>query len=148
HLEDPLPRLVVGDDDHASKDPAIRGRAEDRRTEDAVEQAVGPCVVDEDELTRAPRALGAEMRLEAALPIRMTEARRTRSERQLRGHEIVVGDRIGGEVRQIAERERAKRVVTRVVEDLQPYVPRMAVSTHRRVLLRDARVRGDGTVEK
>ena len=123
-------------------------RAEDRRAQDAVEQRVGARVVEQDQLARLPRARLAEMRLEPALPVAVPERRRARRDRELLRHEVVVRDRVGGEVREVAERERAQRLVRRAVVDLEPDRPRVAVPARRHVLLRDARVGRDRPVQE
>ena len=88
------------------------------------------------------------MRLEPALPVAVAERRRARRDRELLRHEVVVRDRVGGEVREVAERERAQRLVVGAVVDLQPDGPRVTVPARRRVLLRDARVGGDRAVQE
>ena len=71
--EDALPSLVVRGMNHPAKDPPVGLRAEDRRAENAVEQPVGARVIEQNEIARLARASRTEMRLEAALPIRMTQ---------------------------------------------------------------------------
>ena len=117
-------------------------------TQHAIEQSVGARMIDQNQLARAAGALGAEMRLEPALPVRVAKPRRARGDGELRRHEVVVRHGIGGEMREVAEPERAKRIVPRAVEDLHPDVPRMTMPSRGRVLLRDARVRGDRAVQE
>ena len=105
-------------------------------------------VIEQDELARPPRALRPEMRLEPALPVAVAERRRARRDGELLRHEVVVRDRVGGEMREVAEREGAQRLVARAVVDLQAHGPRMTVPAGGRVLLRDARVGGDRPVQK
>ena len=60
---------------------------------------------------RAAESL-AEMRLEPALPVAVAERGGARRDRELARHEVVVRDRVGGEMREVAERERAERLVS------------------------------------
>src|SRR5690242_15630638 len=101
-LKDALPRLGVGDYDHTAKDPTIRWRAENRRTQDAIEQAVRSRVVQCYQVACASAVALSEMRLEPALPIAVSEGRRARGDRELLRHEVIVRDGIGGEMREVA----------------------------------------------
>ena len=105
-------------------------------------------MIEQDQLARASRVSLAEVRLEAALPVAVPERRSARRDGELPRHEVVVRDGIGGEMREVTERERVQRFVACLLADLEPDVPGVAVTPGRGVLLRDARVGRDGPVEK
>ncbi len=67
---------------------------------------------------------------------------------ELPRHEVIVRDRVGGEMRQVSEREGVQRLVARLLADLEPDVPRVAVAARGGVLLRDARVGRDRPVQE
>ena len=109
---------------------------------------IGPRVVEQNQLARAPSVPLAEVRLEPALPVAVAERGGARRDRELARHEVVVGDRIGREVREVAQRERVQRLVARLLSDLEAHVPRVAVSAGGRVLLGDARIGRDRPVQE
>src|SRR5436190_23117843 len=105
-------------------------------------------MIDQDELACSTSALASQVCLEPALPVRVTERSRARRDGELFGHEVIVCYGIGGEMRQVAEGERAQRIVARAVEDLHAYRPRVTVAPDRRVFLGDTRVRGDRSIQE
>ena len=62
-------------------------------------------MVEQDDFTRAPAVPLAEVRFEAAFPVAVSDAGGAGRDSELARHEVVVRHRIGGEVREVAERE-------------------------------------------
>src|SRR2546423_6424972 len=147
-MENALPRLGVGDVHHSSEDSTIGGRAEDRRAQNAIEMFVGVRVVAENELLGGAAETLADVRVEAALPVAVAKRGRRRCDRELVRNEIVVGDRIRGEMSEIAETEGSQGFRFSVVVDLEADVPGVRMSAGGGVLLGDARVRRDRSVEE
>src|SRR5258705_5473920 len=148
HLEHPLPALALREMHHAAEQAAIGSDAEERRRQNLVEMRVARGVVFEDDIARLPRVGVAQVRLEAALPVGMTERDRARGEHQLARDEKIVRDRVGGEVGEVPETEGPQRIARREVEDLLAPVPRVAMPADRSVLLRHRCVGRDVAVEK
>src|SRR5467141_4754174 len=83
YLEYPLPALALGEMHHAAEQPAIGADAEQRGREDLVEMGIAGGVVFQDDIAGLARVGVAQMRLEAALPIRMAQGDGTRGQHQL-----------------------------------------------------------------
>src|SRR5687768_1388096 len=88
------------------------------------------------------------MRLKARLPVAVTESSGGRRDRELVGNERVMRHHVGGQMREVAVRECFQRVVAGAVQDVKTNTPGMGVTTNRGVLLGNARVGGDGTVQE
>src|SRR5438105_11385451 len=147
-MEDPLPRLGIRDVDHPAKNPSVGWRAEDSRTENAIEVLVAVRVVAKYQLLGGAAELLADVHVEAALPITVAESGGRRCDRELVWHEVIVRHRVRGKVSEVAKRESAERFRLGIVVDLESNGPRVAMPSRRRVLLGDAGVGGNGAVEK
>ncbi len=89
-----------------------------------------------------------EVRLHPRLPVRVADGRGAAGDHELPRHEVVVRDRVGGQVAEVAEAEGAHRIRFGQVVDLLTHVPEVAVASQRSVVLRDGRVGRDVAVEK
>src|SRR6266550_8272722 len=107
-MENALPRFRVGDVNHPAKNSPVGRRAENGRAQNSVEMLVGMRMVPKDQLLCRSTEPFAYVHIEPALPVAMSERRCRRGDGELVGHEVIVSDRIGGEMCQVAERERAK----------------------------------------
>ena len=103
--EGALPALRLGDTHHPSKETPVGPYRENRRGENPVEMRVRIRMVEADDVHRGARVLLPQVRFEPALPVRMPQADRGTSDYQLAGNEEVVGHGIGGQVREVAQRE-------------------------------------------
>src|SRR5688572_12759460 len=105
-------------------------------------------MVEQDDLSCAAAVSLAEVSVDPAFPVAVAECSGSRGDRQLVRYEVVVGDGIRGEVSEISESECAHRLGFRLIVYLETNVPRVTMPTGSRILLRDARVGGDASVEK
>ena len=109
---------------------------------------VGPRVVEQDDFPRPPGEAIPDVRLDPALPVAVPERRGARRDGQLARDVEVVRHGVGGQMRQVPEGEGAQRPIARAILDLLAHRPRVAMPAGQRVLLRDARVGGDGPVQE
>jgi len=105
-------------------------------------------VVLHHELARRPKKGFSDVEVHAVFPVGMPYRLRGAREQELPRHEEIVGDRVGGEVCQVAVADRLKRLVRRGLENFSPNLPAMAVTPLRHILLRKGDVRGDRTVQE
>src|SRR5207244_5748834 len=89
-----------------------------------------------------------EVGLYPRLPVRVAHGRRAARDHELPRHEVVVGDRVGGQVAEVAQPEGTERVGGGQVVDLLAHVPVVTVASERGVVLRDGGVGGDVAVEE
>ena len=91
-MENSLPRFSVGDVDHAAKNSAVGRRAEDRRTENAVQMLVRMRMVAQYQLLRRATEALADVHVEPTFPVAVAECSRRRRDGELVGHEVIVRD--------------------------------------------------------
>ena len=73
----------------------------------------------------------AQVGLDPGLPVGVAHGRGAAGDHELAGHEVVVGDGVGGEVAEVAQPEGAERVGRGQVVDLLAHVPVVAVPAQR-----------------
>src|SRR5207237_1124831 len=82
-----------------------------------------------------------DVHVEPTLPVTVAKRGRRRRDGELMGNEVIVGDRIRSQVREISERKRAQRLGVRVVVNLEADVPGVTVTACGSVFLGDTGVR-------
>jgi hypothetical protein len=122
------PELALVRQQHVVEDQLVGAHRQRLARHGRVDELVQPreAMVPLEHRDRVPTVLGDEP-IGVRLPIEVAELVPARVTREVVRHEVVVGDRVGGEVREIAEHERLFRLRTRELQHRLDDRPAMAV---------------------
>ncbi len=143
-----LPARAFGEPNHPAEQTPVGSHAEDRGGDDPVEMRVRLAMIQQDDVLRRLRIGVPEMALDARFPVGMPDRGGAAREHELPGDEVVVGDRVGREMTEVAESERTQGVGAGEVVDLLTHVPEVTMPAQGGVVLRDRGVGRDVAVEK
>jgi hypothetical protein len=114
-----------------------------------IEEPIGlRMIVIQDDLPCLRPETSAQMDIHPVLPIGMPDCMHPCRVKETTGNEVVMGDRICGEVGKVAESNRVKGLRIGTGENLFAYLPVVRVPPHGRILFSEGDIRGDGAIQE